>query len=287
LLVMTPTNEQAREVGIAIRADRRQRGEIPAEDGIVLRAMDRNSKQQFDLPVSVGDRLRMFTRTRSADGDRRPLTSNGDIVEVLKVHQNGLRIRNADGDEGLVTWRQMKPWRAPKNDPVQVTYGYAVTIDTSQSLTVSDAILSMPDGSRQVTGYKAHTAGSRQQISYHLIASDVAERKDIVRRQPLGATRLPDRDDVIRNIATNFGRFETKRTACSVRLTAESAAHDAGRRLERVQVDTRDRLRMVREYVIERLTPALERIRRVQHLAADLVQQRQERRHDRGQGLSR
>ena len=63
LLVMTPTNEQAREVGIAIRTDRRQRGEIPAEDGIVLRAMDRNSKQRFDLPVSVGDRLRMFTRT--------------------------------------------------------------------------------------------------------------------------------------------------------------------------------------------------------------------------------
>ena len=144
----------------------------------------------------------------------------------------------------------------------------------------------MPDGSREVTGYKAHTAGSRQQTSYHLIASDVAERKDIVRRQPLGTTRLPDRDDVIRNIAMNFGRFETKRTASSVRLTAESAAHDAGRRLERVQTDTRDRLRMVREYLIERLTPALERIRQMQERVLDLRPQHERRREqDRGLGL--
>jgi hypothetical protein len=34
----------------------------------------------------------------------------------------------------------MRPWRAPRNDPVMVTYGYAVTIDAAQSLTVvSDA----------------------------------------------------------------------------------------------------------------------------------------------------
>jgi hypothetical protein len=138
-----------------------------------------------------------------------------------------------------------------------------VTIDTAQSLTVGDAILAMPEGSRQVSGYKAHTAASRQQISYHLVASDAAERKDIVRRQPLGATRVPDRDDVVRNIATNFGRFETKRAASAVRRDAAGDAIEAVSQLQRNQPRTLDHLQSVRAYVIERLTPAVEQVRHV------------------------
>ena len=285
LLVMTPTNEQARDVGVAIRADRRQRGEIAAEDGTVLKAMDRNSKERFDLPVAVGDRLRLFHRTRDAEGDRKWLASNGDVVEVVKLQQNGLRVRNAEGNEGLVTWRQMRPWRAPKNDPLQITYGYAVTIDTSQSQTVRDAILAMPEGSRQVSGYKAHTAGSRQQVSYHLVASDGAERKDIVRRQPLGTRDLPGPEDVIRNIAVNFGRFETKRSASDVRLAARGVESEAVIQLQ--SANAMDQLRSVRAYVLERLTPALERIRQAHQMAVEHVQSlRHERRQDRDLGRS-
>ena len=50
-------------------------------------------------------------------GRSRYLGSNGDVVEVRQVLSDGLRIRNADGEEGRITWAQMKPWRAPKNDP--------------------------------------------------------------------------------------------------------------------------------------------------------------------------
>jgi hypothetical protein len=215
LLVMTPTNAQARAVGVAIRANRRQAGEIGPEDGMVLKAMDPNSKEIFDLPVAVGDKLRMFTRTYDADakGARKWLSSNGDVVEVLSLQRDGLRVRNAGGDEGLVTWAQMKSWRAPKNDPVRVTYGYAVTIDTAQSLTKSAALLSMPEGSSQVTGYKAYTAGSRQQVEYHMVVSDAAERREIVKRQMIGLAEAPREEDVIRNLAANLGRFETKRNA--------------------------------------------------------------------------
>ena len=183
LLVMTPTNTQAREVGMAIRANRRAAGEIAPEDGAVLKAMDPNSQETFDLPVAVGDKLRMFTRTFDAEakGARKFLSSNGDVVEVLELQPDGIRVRNAGGDEGLVTWAQMKPWRAPRNDPVRVTYGYAVTVDTAQSATTTAAILAMPEGSRQVTGYKAYTAGSRPQVEYHMVVSDAAERRDIVR----------------------------------------------------------------------------------------------------------
>ena len=215
LLVMAPTNAQARAIGMSIRANRREAGEIGPEDGMVLKAMDPNSQETFDLPVAAGDRLRMFTRTYDAEtrGARKWLSSNGDVVEVLKLQPDGMRVRNAAGDEGLVTWTQMRPWRAPGHDPVRATYGYAVTIETAQSLTKAAALLSMPEGSSQVSGYKAYTAGSRQQVEYHMVVSDAAERRDIVRRQMVGLAEVPREEDVIRNLAANLGRFETKRTA--------------------------------------------------------------------------
>ena len=113
LLVLTPTNAPAREVGMAIRADRRAAGEIAPEDGAVLKAIDPNSQETFDLPVAVGDRLRMFTRTYDAEthGTRKWLSANGDVLEVLKLQPDGMRMRNASGDEGLVTWVQMKATR--------------------------------------------------------------------------------------------------------------------------------------------------------------------------------
>lgn len=215
LLVMTPTNAQARAVGLAIRDNRRRAGEIGPEDATVLKAMDPNSHETFDLAVAVGDKLRMFARTAIAKigGGRTWLAANGDVVEIRGIQPDGLRLRNADGDEGLVTWAQMRPWRAPKNDPLRVTYGYAVTIDAAQSLTKSAALLAMPEGSSQVSGYKAYTAGSRQQVEYHMVVSEAAERQAIVRRQMIGLADVPREEDVIRNLAANLGRYDTKRNA--------------------------------------------------------------------------
>src|SRR4051812_31949669 len=85
----------------------------------------------------------MFTRTYDADtsGRKKWLSSNGDVMEVRAVLQDGLLLRNAEGAEGRVTWAQMKPWRAPKNDPVQLSYGYASTVDASQALTLKAPLI--------------------------------------------------------------------------------------------------------------------------------------------------
>jgi hypothetical protein len=267
LLVMTPTNAQAREVGMVIRANRRAAGEIASEDGAVLTAMDPNSQEIFDLPVAVGDKLRMFTRTFDAEakGARKFLSSNGDVVEVLKLQRDGLRVRNAGGDEGLITWAQMKPWRAPRNDPVRVTYGYATTVDTAQSATTTAAILSMPEGSRQVTGYKAYTAGSRPQVEYHIVVSDAAERRDIVARQMIGVPHeLPREADVLRNLAVNLGRFETKRNATDLRISAVAAERDMVASFQRGMAPLVRRQQapdmQLTIYARQRLAPALARV---------------------------
>jgi HEPN domain-containing protein len=212
LLVMTPTNAQALEVGKAIRELRRDAGEI-GETDIVRRAMDPNSGEQFDLPIASGDRLRLFLRTFDADTPQRGklLGSNGTVVDVLEVQPDGLRVRNAEGTEGRVTWEAMRPWRAPKTDPIRVTMGMAVTIDSAQSMTKTAAILSMPGGSGQVSGNKAYTGLSRQEEDVHLVTSDSAERKAIVARQRHGLYEVPNREDVVRNIAGNLSRFAEKR----------------------------------------------------------------------------
>ena len=47
---MTDTNAHALEIGKAIRAIRREAGEL-GRDEITMRAMDPNSGETFDLPV--------------------------------------------------------------------------------------------------------------------------------------------------------------------------------------------------------------------------------------------
>jgi hypothetical protein len=82
---MTPTNAQARQVGMAIRQHRREVGEINAAE-TTLKARDPNSGETFSLAVSIGDRLRMFSRVYDADigGRKRWLASNGDVVPVCR-----------------------------------------------------------------------------------------------------------------------------------------------------------------------------------------------------------
>ncbi len=214
LLVMVPTNAQARQVGLAIRQDLRKAGALGTEE-TTLKAMDPNSGETFDLAVSTGDRLRLFTRAYDADegGRKKVLASNGDVVEVTAVLESGLRVRTAEGTEGRITWSQMKPWRAPKNDPVRLTYGFASTIDTAQSRTVTDSILVFPDGTAQATGFKSYTGTSRHTNEAHMVISDAAERRAIVKRQMLGVNEVPRQEDVVRNIANNLSRFGKREQA--------------------------------------------------------------------------
>ena len=214
LLVIAPTNGSVQKIGNAIREDRRAAGEIGQAD-TVLKARDPNSGATFDLPVTSGDKLRLFSRTYDADtpGRQKSLSSNGDVVEVREVLPDGLRIRNEEGVEGRLTWAQLKPWRAPKNDPIMATYGHVLTADTSQSLTRSNAIEVMAEGSAQLSANKNYVGMTRQTGEVHMVVSESHERAAIVRRQMLGMADTPSREDVIRNIAANLSRFTVKEGA--------------------------------------------------------------------------
>ena len=71
----------------------------------------------------------------------------------------------------------------------------------------------MPEGTSQVTGYKAYTGMSRHIADAHLVVSEAAERRQIVKRQMLGLHQSPSEADVVRNIGENLSRFPAKSQA--------------------------------------------------------------------------
>jgi hypothetical protein len=123
----------------------------------------------------------------------------------------------------------------------------------------------MPEGSRQVTGYKAYTAGSRPQVEYHMVVSDAAERRDIVRRQMIGVPQeLPREADVLRNLAANLGRFDAKRNATDLRISAVAAERDMVASFQR-GMEPLARQRQASDmqltiYARQRLAPAMARV---------------------------
>jgi hypothetical protein len=113
LTASAPTNADAREIGAAIRAERRRAGEI-GEDAKILNATDRNG-DTYRLALAVGDRVRLFDRVHDArvPGRKTVLANNGEVVEIRELTDQGMFVRNDAGAEGLVMWRKIQPARTP------------------------------------------------------------------------------------------------------------------------------------------------------------------------------
>jgi hypothetical protein len=89
LVVMAPSNAAAAELSAAIRAERRQRGEV-GPDQIVIQAVDRAGKRE--LAIGAGDEVRVYKRIR--DG-RTVVANNGDTLRVLRADRNGMDVIGA------------------------------------------------------------------------------------------------------------------------------------------------------------------------------------------------
>jgi hypothetical protein len=74
------------------------------------------------LPLAIGDRVRLFDRVYDANapGRKSVLGSNGDVVTIRELTDQGMIVRNHTGAEGLVAWRKIQ---AHQGDPVRLTYG--------------------------------------------------------------------------------------------------------------------------------------------------------------------
>ncbi len=210
--VSAPTNAEAHDVSLAIRARRRAFGEV-GPDRITVKATDGEGIRTYDLALAEGDRIRVFRRINAKFLDTKTVGNigrNGTVLEVVAVRDDGLLLRNPAGREGLVAWRTL---RDERNGRVQLAYGDALTTNTAQGTTVTEHIHAIPSGSKLVSAFGAYTSGSRHREKSFIVTSEGAERSEIVARRPLGDRREIMRSDILANIVRNFSQQPVKEAA--------------------------------------------------------------------------
>ncbi len=188
ITISAPTNADAREIGRAVRQQRRAMGEITGRDHQVAATDGRGDA--FVLDLAAGDTVRLFVRTRGtavcADGRRRGVAvgDNGSVLQVLAVRPSeGLSVRTDAGTEAFVPWANLRDRTTGR---VLLAHGDCLTIDAAQGITSTDHINALPAGSRGVTGFKAYVAESRHRGRSYLVGSMGAEMREAAERRPLG-----------------------------------------------------------------------------------------------------
>lgn len=269
------TNAMASAVSRSIRADRKGRGEI-GPDQIDLDVMDYSGPRR--IPIAVGDELRVFKRIGT-------LAANNQTVTVRSLDTDGMVVRNTrTGDEGRVAWHQLQ--KAP-GGPVWLTYSGCATIDSTQAKTVSEAALIIDKGS---SANKIYTAISRDEHGSTLLINEAAFRARLfLRAQVTGKQPDFERDDVWRAVAASISRPDTRLNAITA-MAGKVFRHYPSRHDREVD---REGLRLgayARTRIIETARHVVQKVRDLvqqpERNVADLVR-RQERRQDRGRGMSR
>ena len=73
------------------------------------------------MKLAVGDRVRIFDRVYDPVDRRRALASNGDVVEVMQIREDGMRVRNLNtGAGGLLAWNKI---RSREDGPLRLAPG--------------------------------------------------------------------------------------------------------------------------------------------------------------------
>lgn len=209
LTASAPTNADARAISAAIRERRRAAGEV-GPDQVVIQGADQN-RLEYELPLAVGDRVRLFARTPAAFGGKGGnLGNNGSVVEVEGISAAGLHLRNAKGSSGLVKWDTL---RDPDSGRIRLTYGDVITLDAIQSATSTEHINALPSGAEAVQSFKNYVGQSRSRETTWLVVADGRERSEIMGRRALGNVEPITEEQVWANVARNLSRQPEKELA--------------------------------------------------------------------------
>ncbi len=229
LTVSAPTNSDARALGTAIREQRRQMGQIGA-DQVKVDAQDQTGAR-FELALAAGDRVRLFDRARASFGGGKAgnIGSNGSVLEVRGTDAEGVTLRNVHGSEGKVRWDTLRDQASGR---IRLTYGDVLSIDAMQGATSTEHINAMPAGTKPVNGFKGYVAESRHRQATWLVVSDGAERQEVASRRPLGDPRPVREADVWANMARNLSRQPEKASALAFLGRAKDVRRGTVRNLQ-------------------------------------------------------
>ena len=227
LSISTPTNQDARAIGEAIRQRLLASGEL-GQSRMTLAAIDKNTGEHYAMPIATGEKIRLFARTNAAmlDGGKGAIGDNGSILEITSIRDEGLVLRNDHGREGFVKWDTLADKETGR---MRLAYGYAMTTNTAQGITTTEHIFVTPGGSQTTDGFKTYVSGSRHRERDYWLTSEGAERQEIAGRRPLGDPRPIREHDIWTNWTRNIARQPEKTNALDLVKIGEEARRNAAR----------------------------------------------------------
>ncbi|WP_291344949.1 hypothetical protein [Acidiphilium sp. 20-67-58] len=227
LSISTPTNQDARAIGEAIRQRLLASGEL-GQTRMTLAAIDKNTGEHYAMPIATGEKVRLFSRTNAAmlDGSKGAIGDNGSILEITSIRDEGLVLRNDHGREGFVKWDTLADKESGR---MRLAYGYAMTTNTAQGITTTEHIFVTPGGSQTTDGFKTYVSGSRHRERDYWLTSEGAERQEIAGRRPLGDPRPIREHDIWTNWTRNIARQPEKTNALDLVKIGEEARRNAAR----------------------------------------------------------
>ncbi|WP_346726639.1 MobF family relaxase [Acidiphilium multivorum] len=227
LSISTPTNQDARAIGEAIRQRLLASGEL-GQSRMTLAAIDKNTGEHYAMPIAIGEKIRLFARTNAAmlDGSKGAIGDNGSILEITAIRDEGLVLRNDHGREGFVKWDTLADKESGR---MRLAYGYAMTTNTAQGITTTEHIFVTPGGSQTTDGFKTYVSGSRHRERDYWLTSEGAERQEIAGHRPLGDPRPIRQHDIWTNWTRNIARQPEKTNALDLVKIGEEARRNAAR----------------------------------------------------------
>lgn len=210
ITLSAPTNSDVADLSLAVRSRLKARGEIGTEETI-RPAVDQRG-DTYDLPIAVGDRLRLFSRTscqvETARGKRwRELGSNGDFVDVEGWSDKGLHLRNRKGQSGFVPWERLLDAGTHR---LRLGFGHAMTIDAAQGMTSDEHINAMPRGSSSMTGFTSYVAETRHVHRCYTMVAEAPLREAETFSRALGDKAPITLNDLYDRLAGDMGRHPYK-----------------------------------------------------------------------------
>ena len=222
VLMLAPTQADARTVADAMRRRRGAEGRRGPEVAR-LDVVDQGGAT-FELPVAIGDKVRLYRRTYGRGGGRGALGVNGSIVEVCGVERTGLVLRSASGREAVVPWQAL---RDRETGRILLGQGDVQTIDGAQGATAEEAILALPRGSDGVDRGRFYVAATRHRSRSWVVLGEGAERRAVAARRPLGDARPIRPADIWNHAAQGFARQPQSETATELMARAVEARRGA------------------------------------------------------------